>query len=128
MTALSISTDLHINGLLEFGSDARSSGIRLPPRQSSSHYSAPAGKQFPGNTVTTGGGGAGDQVGPGQLAFLLPILPGVDGEATTTSRIFEFEPRDAGDLKTTSYLTVPARNGTVITTGNLEQVTYADVC
>ena len=118
MTALSISTDLHINGLLEFGSDARTSGIRLPPRQSSTHYSDPAGKQLPGNTVKAGVGG-GDQVGPGQLAFLLPRM---DGKATT-SRIFEFEPRDIDDLKTTSYLTVPARNGTVITTGNLAQVT-----
>jgi hypothetical protein len=117
MTRRSISTDLHINGLLEFGSDARTSGIRLPPRQSSTHYSAPAGKQFPGNTVQAGVGG-GDQVGPGQLAFLLP---GKDGE-TTTSRILEFEPRDIADPKATSYLTVPARNGTVITTGNLEQV------
>jgi hypothetical protein len=63
MTRRSISTDLHINGLLEFGSDARTSGIRLPPRQSSTHYSAPKGKQFPGNTVQAAVGG-GTQVGP----------------------------------------------------------------
>jgi hypothetical protein len=110
MTGLSVTTDVHINGLLRFG-DPGSSGIRLPPRESSVHYSHPHGNQHPGNSNADGRG-------PGQLSFLLEK----DGQEGTT-RVFEFEPRDAGDARDTSYLTVPARNGTLISTGNLESVT-----
>ena len=111
MTGLSVTTDVHINGLLRFG-DPTASGIRLPPRVSSLHYAHPHGNQHPGNVNPA------DQGGPGQLSFLLEK----DGQGGTT-RVFEFEPRDPSDDRDTAYLTVPARNGTVISTGNLESVT-----
>ena len=114
MSGLSVATDVQINGLLQFG-EASTAGIRLPPRLGSQHYSTPSGNQHPGNVNLPGSGR-----GPGQLSFLLER----DGQAGTT-RVFEFEPRDAtsSDSARESFLTVPARNGTAISTGNLESVT-----
>jgi len=107
-----VQTDVHVNGLLQFG-DTATSGIRLPPREGSVHYTHPHGKQHPGNSIVNDGSSR----GPGQLAFLLDAAHGA------TTRVFEFEPRDPSDERRTTYLTVPARNGTAISTGNLESVT-----
>ena len=112
MSGLSVATDVQVNGLLQFG-DTATSGIRLPPREGSVHYTHPHGKQIPGNSIV------GDGRGPGQLAFLVDD----GGSLGPTTRVFEFEPRDPDDPRDTTYLTVPARNGTAITTGNLESVT-----
>ena len=43
MSGLSVQTDVHVNGLLQFG-DTATSGIRLPPREGSVHYTHPHGK------------------------------------------------------------------------------------
>ncbi len=78
--------------------------MRLPPRPPTPDYSAPRGGQPSGRAR------------PGQLSLLL-------GASTT---VVEFEPPPpggAGEGGGAVAVTVPAVDGTVVTTGNLDAVT-----
>jgi len=101
MSGLRITGDLHLTGLLSFSDATDESGFLLPPRAPSREYSSPSGRQRAGNRS------------PGQLSVQV-------GASFLT---LEVEPRSSAARPDVAFLTVPATDGIIVSSGNLEDVT-----
>jgi hypothetical protein len=99
MTGLRVHGDVHIQRMLKFGDNSVNNGILLAPQLPSAVYTTPHS------------GRPSSYAQPGQLSFRVH----------DSQTVLEFEPPQDG--KKLSTITIPARSGTILTTGNLEAVT-----
>jgi hypothetical protein len=99
MTGLRVHGDVHIQRMLKFGDNSVNNGILLAPQLPSAVYTTPHS------------GRPSSYAQPGQLSFRVH----------DSQTVLEFEPPQDG--KKFSTITIPARSGTILTTGNLEAVT-----